>query len=415
MKVGTFYPLGRIFTLLLGLSIDLRANAEDNALNQAILAAKRTWKGVDRSIVKASGSSSQRYKSYTEIRSVCDGLISGVESSRVACVIPQKPRPVYIYNAKISAHNITIYEGGGDGIITSNRLRYRDLPALESMSGRAVRQHHAPMIRKRKKFDQDECPNGIVDGTLHIITHRTAQNVFHSLNDNILPLFSQIVMDAFLHPRFLDKPRHLIILSASPHLKFGQMQVNLHTKSKYIFRNGINAFRTETVEEVVKDGIPPHLRAFGGGVKVPHFDILNGEFKEGLTNNSECYRRIIWGSGPRLFYHPELHTLRQYAVDLLREYALAKYNPPVPEAYSPAKIVGNQVKDLRASIFLRDPHDGRAMPGEIKIAEFINKNVPGVVAGFCFGRNGANQTLSLLVQISYAAYADIIIGVHGAA
>ena len=55
------------------------------------------------------------------------------------------------------------------------------------------------------------------------------------------------------------------------------------------------------------------------------------------------------------------------------------------------------------------------MPGEIKIAEFINKNVPGVVAGFCFGRNGANQTLSLLEQISYAAYADIIIGVHGAA
>lgn len=381
------------------LALVVAAAKETNgpALIQALKAVSSRWKKQD------LGGSAPDIKPFTEIGGTCDRLTSSSDSNRVACSSPEGV--VYIYNAQITPGNITFYYGGGaSDIAVSTGLQHIALPALESVTNRVKTSHYIRVLRSKEKFESAQCPNGIIDSTLHVVGLKQGQNLFHALNDNIMALFSQIVLDSHLDRRYLEKPRHLVV--AGPALQRSRASGSqIPDTADRIFRTAVNAFG--------EDGVT------GSSPLVPHFRLLKGDFQVGLRGGgSECYRRIIWGNGARLLYHPELSTLRSQTADLLREFVRIKFDPPVPSAFLPPPSTGLKDK-LRVAVFLRDPHgpgNGRSMGGEQMIAEYLSKNASSkIVSSWCWGHVHSSKTDSLIEQLSHAYHADVIIGVHGAA
>ena len=120
-------------------------------------------------------------------------------------------------------------------------------------------------------------------GTVHVIGAHTVGNLFHALNDNIIPVLSLFILDKYFNSEFLHLPR-ILVLAPGASLDRGA---------------------------------------------VPHLKILKDLFIEVMpwSDMKElCATRVVWGSYLRPFYNPSAAVLNRLSTDLLRELALS-YSP----------------------------------------------------------------------------------------
>lgn len=109
------------------------------------------------------------------------------------------------------------------------------------------------------------------------------------MNDNVVPLLSLIVLDAFTRPELL-----------------------------YADRAMLTGFHPAPDREQM-----PHLAALIGAA-VPRTFALGGS-AEGV-----CFRRVAWGGGVKVMYQHLLGAVRRLSAALLRELTIAAFNPPNP-------------------------------------------------------------------------------------
>ena len=120
----------------------------------------------------------------------------------------------------------------------------------------------------------------IYDGTLHVFGQVTTHNHFHVIHDNILPYYAHVVLDSYIAPEFLMKKRAVL------------MGISLPAKH------------------------------------APHYQVLHDSFDDvfNIKNiHNMCFRRVLWGNGPRLLYHHALVLLRRFSTELLRNAVIDIY------------------------------------------------------------------------------------------
>lgn len=107
-----------------------------------------------------------------------------------------------------------------------------------------------------------------------------------SVNDNIIPLLSQIVLDLLLRHNMINRPRALL------------------------------------------EGFQPTDREELKQLSIMH-SIVPSVFTLQSINNM-CFHTVIWGNGMKLIYTHLLSALRRVVADLLREVIAIAYQPPNP-------------------------------------------------------------------------------------
>jgi hypothetical protein len=202
-------------------------------------------------------------------------------------------------------------------------------------------------------------------------------NHFHAIHDNILPFYAQLALDSITDPSFLLKPRAVLV--------------------------GLQGGSRETVRAPVLQLLDTSFD-----------DVFKAEQAAGM-----CFERIIWNSGPRLFYHHPFVKLRRVATDLLRSSAAKFWNLTSDDPFSPVDpavaqppglLLNHLGLPLRIVIFSRGAtSSGRSITNEAALVDF-------------FLKRGAKAVLfdeytesSIRRQVSLSFHADMIIGVHGAA
>lgn len=115
-----------------------------------------------------------------------------------------------------------------------------------------------------------------------------------SVNDNIVPLLSLIVLDAFVKPELLFAERALL-----------------------------TGFHPAPDREQV-----PHLAALLSAAVPKTFAMGPGGSAEGT-----CFRRVAWGGGVKVMYQHLLGAVRRLSAALLREITIREFDPPNPYLY----------------------------------------------------------------------------------
>mmetsp|Transcript_18941 Transcript_18941/g.19059 ORF Transcript_18941/g.19059 Transcript_18941/m.19059 type:complete len:384 (+) Transcript_18941:1-1152(+) len=217
------------------------------------------------------------------------------------------------------------------------------------------------------------------NATLHVSARGTIHNLFHALNDNMLPIMTQTLLDLFLYPEVARLPRMSLL--------------GFHIPSH-------------------------HKRAHPrGGVQVPHLAIFDKLFEAGHVDVNEmdgmCFRRVVWGTGLRIHYVDALVALRRLTADFARALVIRAFDPPLPPAFQlqtnrtgPFVIAGKPLKMLLVT--RGDGGLGRSIQREAMIVRRLESG--GALVTICcdFGKT------DLTTQLSYAVHADVIIGLHGA-
>jgi len=127
-----------------------------------------------------------------------------------------------------------------------------------------------------------------------------------AVNDNIIPLLSQIVLDLFLRHGMTHRPRALL-----------------------------EGFQPKDKEELKQLSIMHSI--------VPTIFTLQ-------SANKMCFHTVIWGNGMKIIYTHLLIALRRLIADLLREVINIAYHPPNPFSTNPfitrqkEKVVDHNVK-----------------------------------------------------------------------
>ena len=128
-----------------------------------------------------------------------------------------------------------------------------------------------------------------------------------------------------------------------------------------------------------------------------------------------CFRRVVWGHGPHLFYLDTMIALRRLASEFIRNFAMQMYEIKVPlEFTKPATefkdrqslIASGSRKEmhpLRVTLYSRGSSGkGRSMKGEDLLASTLRDKGALVVHLSDFG------SLSLDQQLSYAIHSDLV-------
>ncbi len=183
-----------------------------------------------------------------------------------------------------------------------------------------------PVERRKADFSSAKCKT-FINGTLHVVGTFTTNNLFHAgmcalccfvvqyreqlfsdydspfsltVNDNLLPLLSQLLLDGYLHPEYLQLARSQLVDFQSgsdpdsvPHM----------------------ALLKEIIPYAVQ--YSPYASRGSAAGRLP-------------AGTGLCVKRVVWGSGARLIYNHLLVRLRRESVQLLRELMIHVYKPPVP-------------------------------------------------------------------------------------
>ena len=117
-------------------------------------------------------------------------------------------------------------------------------------------------------------------------------HIIKSVNDNIIPLLSQIVLDLIFRHNMINRPRALL------------------------------------------EGFQPTDREELKQLSIMH-SIVPSVFTLQSINNM-CFHTVIWGNGMKLIYTHLLSALRRVVADLLREVIAIAYQPPNPFTFRAA-------------------------------------------------------------------------------
>ena len=240
---------------------------------------------------------------------------------------------------------------------------------------------------------QNACPS-IYDGTLHIFGRVTVHNHFHAIQDNLLPYYSQIVLDGYINPRFLFKKRALYI--------FDQKIVKYSPVMEILFKSFDDVFKINEI-------------------------------------SGKCFRRVIYGNGPRLFYNPSMYYLRYAAGALLRSISMYIYNindrndnnnykknPFLSHAIEEKRNKHGEFNNAGKNCFTSDSLFDKTCPLNIVIySRGLNVGYRSLAAEnllcekiLSYGARVIHfldySLKELPNQISVASFADISIGLHGA-
>lgn len=120
-----------------------------------------------------------------------------------------------------------------------------------------------------------------------------------SVHDNVLPLLTLVVFDAFLQPELLALDRAQLV-----------------------------GFHPIPVPDQV-----PHLDALLQAAVPKTFTLASAE--------GVCFRRVAWGGGVKVVYQHLLGAVRRLSSDLLRELVIQTFRPPSPYNDSIAKTTGS--------------------------------------------------------------------------
>ena len=187
----------------------LASNADYSAaLNTAIQEISSKWKEILSQVAVISHNVSD----YSDVTGQCGEVKETGDHGRVACNRPAKVK--LIYNVKVDSNGITLYYGGASSSSVANGLMHTSLPGIESVYHRTTTTFNLRVRRSKEVFSPDLCSH-YVDGTLHVMGRQTTDNVFHALNDNVLPLASQVILDMAMQSGFLTKPRYLLYVGSN--------------------------------------------------------------------------------------------------------------------------------------------------------------------------------------------------------
>lgn len=361
-------------------------------------------------------------------------ILSAKDKKRLGCCKPQNVR--ILYNVRVTQQELALFTGdyqasgnmntakssGADCMDATPSHPLGTLPILSSATRQGNAGFWLPLRRAQAPFPSPRVSNSrecdrIVEGTLHVMVHNTPSNVFHALNDNVLPFFAQVALDAFTAPEWSRRPRHIWWAHAKAAGK---------TPSHEQLADG-------NFDRSPGDASVPHMRLLS--LAAAHIRLGSSDGRSGgrpapsSGNDTEaravCYRRVIWGTGPRLLYNHALVLLRRHAAELLRHFVLRAMSLPFPAAFaapieaSKATAVGagnplescTRGRPLRIVYYQRAGSDsgrGRTVTHEIALLQGLRAAGAQVATCCDFGR------ASLAEQLSMAVHADVMLGLHGA-
>eukprot|EP01041_Mallomonas_annulata_P011839 gene11839-24820_t len=308
-------------------------------------------------------------------------LCSGIQGEKlVGCCKPYNVR--YMMNVMIKDGKFIVYDGGPSNNPCS---KSPILPQIMSSYYRQVSSFTMPVERVFQPLPVNACTS-YFNGTLHVSSRGTIHNLFHALNDNVLPIMAQIVTDLFMAPEFAHLPR----------INLGGFHVPAD-----------------------------HARRHQGGTSnLPHVKLFNELFQGGDVHvkkaDGMCFRRVVWGTGLRIHYIDALVVLRRLTADFARSLVLRAYNPPVPTPFSYSNTSATSGPEsslplrrgghpLRVLLISRGAGGkGRSMQGEKLILDRLQRMGAAVMMCCDFDKTDLSS------QLAMALHADVIIGLHGA-
>jgi hypothetical protein len=219
------------------------------------------------------------------------------------------------------------------------------------------------------------------------------------VNDNLLPLVSQIVLDSYFDPEYLSLPRAQLL--------FHDPKSSLAAIHK------------------IPAGELPHM-------ELMEQDLLPDKFTLKSLDNV-CFRRVIYGTGSRLIYHHVLRRLRFESSQFLHLLVKEKYCQ-----YAQDISITNVAKESPSDMFVPDSrivdrlcHDkhstSRSASQSKKKIIIYSRGTSG--KGRTLGNEAMLQTKlqalgyeteisrgshSMMQQLEQVLSADILIGLHGA-
>jgi len=244
--------------------------------------------------------------------------------------------------------------------------------------------HNNNIEARSENFDPSVCKVWY-DGTLFIHGMTISHNNFHAINDNIMSLISQFVLDAYLFPSFVNKPR------------FGL-----------------------------------DLLSRGNAFEVPHMRMMRDVFTRTFTLSQldgACFSRIVWGEGIKLIYNHVLATLRRQTAQLVRLLAIKLYAPPNPFVAALSATNPAAFKKGRKFLEIYDPRIGTFRPLNIVLYTRGNSSLGRSIGNEdrlisqLSREGGANALIccefsgrgtSFEDQLGFAVHADAVVGLHGA-
>lgn len=297
------------------------------------------------------------------VSSLCQGLKSRDECERVGCC--QSKHATFLYNVQIRNGQIHFFN---DEEPSTNPL---DLSPIKSYIYGAEFEFDMPVVHVKGKLDLETCTK-FFPGTLHIAGIKTINNAYHIVADNIFPMVAQILLDSVVDKEFLHQPR--------------------------MFLSGISP-------SVGTDDLKPLMKLFESLMSAGS---INYNQVDGM-----CFERIVWGKGPLIMYLASRSFLRRVVSDFMRNFVTELYGDmianPFPSLHQlPSSVV--KKGPLNLVIYSRgDSGQRRSIAGEMMLKTSLESLGHNVL--IC-----SNYTkFNLPQQISYAYYADGILGMHGAA
>eukprot|EP01041_Mallomonas_annulata_P000369 gene369-673_t len=313
----------------------------------------------------------------------------------------------YLHNVRLLKGVLIIYEDPSKEKSCTTNTSITQLPHLSQSytTDRTTDQRFTiPIRRVFKPFPKHKCKS-YFNGTLHVFGRKHLRNIFHILNDHILPIMSQIILDLFIFPEYAELPRMHLNCCNNPPL------------------------------------LIPYI--------APHTELYKLLFEGGEINilkvDNVCFRRVAWGTGVRLHYVDALVTLRRLTSDLARSLVLKAYHhhhhyhhtlpmntpTPPPHPHDPhhqeeQKHSSKNGVTLSKSMSLSLVRDGRplrivymsrgdsglgrTLKNESVVIDTLTGKGGAIVSTCC--DNGAIRSLS--AQLKDVMHADVIIGLHGA-
>lgn len=280
------------------------------AINETLASSNLSYPFPSTREQKSYSNSSFIVSSFSEL---CSKLPEKEIERRIGCCQPLDTR--YLYNVMFGKGKIIMFTGekGADIFKSSKEAPVVGTPSTSSgpsISSQGKGSNHLlPPVRSirlqvESKFNVDiETRTGPLplsqckeyfDGTLHVVGRSTVKNVYHALADNFIPMAAQIMLDAFLAPDFLHKPRMMLT------------------------------------------GFYP-----GGDEGVLHMQLLTDLMSAGTISVDKvkdmCFRRVVWGHGAHVMFYDVRVSLRRLLGDFAHHFVNHMYDLHVPAPFNKHK------------------------------------------------------------------------------
>lgn len=307
----------------------------------------------------------------------CFSIASHENANRIGCCSSKKVK--HIYNVLFENNRMVLFSD-------QPGLLPRALPPILSYRMRQEHKYSMPIEVRQEAFDPSKHCKEYFPGTLHVVKRSTAHNIYHSVSDNYMVLVATMLLDGYLAPDMLFRPRRLLV-DYHPSL-FNPAGPQGYSEAEW------GAPHMRLIRDIMSDGVVTPSR---------------------LT--STCYRRVVWGSEPHSNYLVALQSLRRKIATFSRllashlaNRALAAPSPPAwatknhfvksvnPPAAN-AKALGNQSNPIKAVLFTRGTSGhGRSIAKEQLLVDALMAR--GAAVFFCcdFSQTTLEEQLHVVLQ-----------------